>query len=496
MSNDIQRKAAKGAAWMLAFKLCDRSLGIASTLILVRLLAPADFGIVAMAMAFIAMAELMAGFGFDLALIQNQRADRSHYDTAWTCNVALGVTVAVVLCALAEPIALFYGRPELFWVVIALACAPAVSGLENIGVVAFRKDLDFAREFGFLFAKRILSFGVTVPLAFMTRDYTALVAGVLVSRTIGVVLSYWVHPFRPGFSLSRAGELFKFSKWIVANSTVVFLRERASDFVIGRLHGAASLGLFNVGNELANLPLTEMAAPVNRALLPAFARLQDDLPAARSAFTNAIALLALIAIPASFGIAALAPQIVPVVLGAKWIDAVPLMELLAFSGGLVTFQSPVCAILVGRGRPDLVFRGHIVFVVVLLCALLGAPLAMGARGAAFALVAAAVVSTPVFFWLLRQQTGIGFLQTLSATVRPLIAAVVMFVAMRWSLPEIHASASTAHGAIVLLAGLVGGAATYASALALLWLGLGRPDGAERLVLTQIRRVLLRRQPMT
>ena len=95
MSSGLQNKMAKGAIWMVLFKLVERSLGLVSTLILARLLSPADFGVVAMAMSFIIMAELLSAFGFDIAIIQNQSATEEHYSTAWTCNFLLGVPAEI-----------------------------------------------------------------------------------------------------------------------------------------------------------------------------------------------------------------------------------------------------------------------------------------------------------------------------------------------------------------------------------------------------------------
>ena len=90
MSREVREKMAHGVMWMVLFKLTEHSLGFISTLILVRLLSPADFGITAMAVSFIAMAETFTAFGFDVNLIQNQNATEEHYHTAWTCNVCWG----------------------------------------------------------------------------------------------------------------------------------------------------------------------------------------------------------------------------------------------------------------------------------------------------------------------------------------------------------------------------------------------------------------------
>ncbi|MCX8004031.1 MAG: oligosaccharide flippase family protein [Burkholderiaceae bacterium] len=486
MTREIQRQAAKGAAWMFAFKLVDRSLGLISTLILVRLLSPADFGVVAMAMAFIALAELLAGFGFDIALIHNQRATRAHYDTAWTFNVILGLSIALLLLLSAQPIAAFYQRPDLVWVVAALALAPAIGGFENIGVVAFRKELNFAREFAFLFGRRLASFLVVVPAAFWLRDYWALIAGSLAGRGVGVALSYYAHPFRPRPSVAQAADLLGFSKWMLANNVVIFLRERTTDFLVGRLHGARALGLFNVSNELSNLPLTELAAPANRALIPAFARLQDQRDAVRSAFSNAVGLLAVFAVAASAGIAAVAPWAVPVVLGPKWADAVELIQILAISGGIVTFQSPICALLIGLGYPQRVFVGHLTFVAILAGGLLALPLDLGVRAAAYAVLLAAAVSTPVFLGLLHATLRLPAATLPRALLRPLLAAIVMFAVIRLGMPPLPSQAPALTGLGLLLLCVVGGAAVYAAALAALWFVAGRPAGAERMILEQVR----------
>src|SRR5688572_707114 len=128
----MKRAIAKGAAWMVVAKLTERSLGLISTLVLARLLVPADFGLVAMAMSVIALIELATAFGFELALIQRQNPTKEHYDTAWTLNVTLGTSSALVTAALAYPAALFFDEPRLVLVMVALAGSWAIQSFENI----------------------------------------------------------------------------------------------------------------------------------------------------------------------------------------------------------------------------------------------------------------------------------------------------------------------------------------------------------------------------
>ena len=202
------RQIASGAGWLMLFKMADKSVGLISTAILARVLTPADFGLVAMALAVVALTQLMGAFGFDSALIQRQDAIRKHYDTAWTFNVALGGLIAATLLLLAYPAAQFYREPRLALIIPVLAITALIGGFENIGTVAFRKELDFRSEFRFLLAKRLASFTVTLALALTFRTYWALIAGAVTGSVMSVAISYWLHDYRPKFTLAARADLF------------------------------------------------------------------------------------------------------------------------------------------------------------------------------------------------------------------------------------------------------------------------------------------------
>ena len=211
---------AKGIGWMTLFKIADRGIGLLSTLILARLLVPSDFGLVAMASSIVALTELMGAFGFDTALIQRQDARREHYDTAWTFGVLFGVAIALVLVLVANPAADFYHEPRLELIIPILALGALISSFENIGTVAFRKELNFHKEFRFLLLKRISGFVVTIALAVMFRTFWALIAGIITAKTVALVISYQLHPYRPRFSLKARVDLLGFSKWLFISSVL------------------------------------------------------------------------------------------------------------------------------------------------------------------------------------------------------------------------------------------------------------------------------------
>lgn len=493
MENNGHQQIAHGAIWMVFFKFIERSLGLISTLILVRVLSPDDFGVVAMATSFIFMAELLTVFGFDIALIQKQNASEAYYHTAWTLNVLLGALVTLLMLTGSHWIAEFYQKPAVFWVVCALSLGPLITGFENIGVVAFRKEMRFKSEFAFQLSRKVIGFLVVVPLALYLRNYWALVFGILAAKFAGTIISYIAHPFRPHFSLVKMRSLINFSKWLLFNNVVGFFKERSADFIIGRVHGATALGLYNVSYEFSNMPTTELSAPINRALLPGFARIAHSADQMRTAYVMAMSMLAMLAVPAAAGIFAVAPFMVPVVLGTQWLAAAPLMEVLALNGGLLLLHSSICAVLIANGHPDRVARTNLGYVVTLLLMFGLLVPGYGVIGASYAVLTTSVLMTPVYLFQVRRSIGVPVFDFARAAARPTLAAVSMCLAVRLALPDWTIEMSMRESVAWLLGGILLGITTYAASLWLLWLACGQPAGAEHMLLTQLRERLAKRR---
>jgi lipopolysaccharide exporter len=215
---DLGRRMTTGAAWMIGLRFAVRSIGLVSMIVLARLLVPADFGLVAIATALSGAIAAMSEFGFQVALIQNQAADRRHYDTAWTLGIGRGLVVSGALAIAAQPLAAMFSDPRLAPILLVLAVGVVVTSLENIGVVEFRKELQFQREFAYRALSKVASFALTVPLAIILRNYWALVIGMLIGQLASVALSYIMCGYRPSFSLAVWRELMRFSKWLLMNN--------------------------------------------------------------------------------------------------------------------------------------------------------------------------------------------------------------------------------------------------------------------------------------
>jgi O-antigen/teichoic acid export membrane protein len=472
---------AAGAAWMVLFKLSERVLSLISMLVLARLLVPADFGVVAIASSVLALLEVFIALGLDVALISRPDVTREHYNSAWTFKVLLGLAVALILLIISGPAALFFNEPRIADVIRVLAIGSFVQGLENIGVVDFRKELKFATEFRFQIAKRLIMIAVTLPLAFLLRNYWALTIGAVTGRVAWVVLSYFAHPFRPRWSLSKTRDLMSLSTWLVFSSALYYFAEQSANLALGRLSGPRATGLYALSYDFASLPTAQLIAPINRAVLPGLAKLSGKIDELARSALNVFALTCMLAIPAGMGLSVTAPVVVPLLLGKQWLEAVPVLQLLALASATNSLLSSSWATYLALQSPRTPTLIHGVYVLlqgvllILLCPKLGA------HGAAISVFIAAIVIVPINYLLLLPRLHLRARTFPALIVRPILAALTMYVLLRpWMAAPGTASTIEMLGTLALA--LIAGPLIYMVALLLLWRLWQRPAGAESLVL--------------
>lgn len=482
---NVSSKMAKGAAWMVGFKLVERSIGLVSTVILARLLSPDDFGLVAIATAFLGLLVLLTSFSFDVALIQNQHAGRELYDTAWTFNVIFAVILTLLLVMTAIPLSMFYNEVRLEKILYVLAFSTLFGGFSNIGPVAFRKDLQFHKEFYFLLAKKLMGFTVCMILAFTLRNYWALVWGSFAGKLLEVLLSYRVHPYRPKFCLKGRKELFGYSMWLFINNIIFFTYHRMADFIISKVLGSHALGVYSIAYEISSLPTTELVAPINRAVLPGYSKMAHDPQAMRQGFLNVLSMIALCAIPAGVGIALVADLMVPVVLGAKWDEAIPLMKILAISGVFTALQTNTGSLYMALGKPRyLTYMALFNLVVLFIPPLIILLDLHGIIGVAEAYLFSNIISLPINLFLASRLIGLKIIPIFSVLWRPVFSVGLMAVTNIYTEDCIYIYEITIDEMRLCIEVLVG-AMTYMLSVVLLWMLCRCPDGAEMFLYEKI-----------
>jgi lipopolysaccharide exporter len=431
-------------------------------LLLAQLLAPEAFGLVAVAMVAIGVIARITDFGMVPALVQREAATVEEFDAAWTVGLLRALAIALVLAALAGPIATVFGEPAAAPVIQALAWRPVIEAAASIGIVRLTRQLEFRRLAMIAVPAAVVDLTVAVATA-GSLGVWALVLGALAGSCTTLVLSYLLAPHRPRLRLrfDAIRPLIRYGRWVFGAGLVALVGSSLSQVAISRIEGVAALGLYFLAWRVAFLPIDAMSAVVSSVAFPMFARLRDDARATAATFRTLLTGESVVLLPGYALVFVLAPAL-EAVLGARWAGTAPVIRILSVAAVTGTLGELVTPLLMGRGRADRAFVLEVVQTGVLVAVLIPLVLALGARGAALAWLTGNVSALLLILAWLKSMVPGG----LALEGRPLLAALAAAI--------VAASAATACTiAMPQAAGLVAGAVAGTAAAALALFGLER-----------------------
>jgi lipopolysaccharide exporter len=479
-------KVFAGAIIVVAMRWTDRLVGLVSTLVLARLLVPDDFGVIAMASVYAGLIDVFLDLGVVAALIHKGQCDDDDYSTAWTIRMVQGAVAAMIIFATAPLVADYYKDPRVVGVLYVMAGTIVIAGLENIGIVAFQKNMQFGRDFQFFFLRRIIGFVVTLALAWHLKSYWALPIGALIGRAAGVGLSYMMHPLRPRLTLQKMSGIWSMSQWMLVRNVGVYFDSRLDKLIVGGRADASTVGAYSLADEISTMPTTELLAPLGRVLFPAFVEARDKPELLQRSFLLALSVQVIIAFPAATGLALVAKDAVLVLLGDRWSIAVPFVQVLSLIYGIsaVSHASGYLLLTLGKIRHMAIF----IWVQVAIFALGVFTVFLDASPIVIAQWRLVVTACSVFGFISMVLMNVKTLSAkdiVNAAWRPPLA-VAMMAGLLWLMPW-HGLSPVA--SLVLQCGL--GGLSYTVFLAILWFVSGRPDGGEAYVLRKLMPLLRR-----
>lgn len=478
------RSVASGAVLYVGMRWFDRLIGVISTILLARLLTPDDFGVVALAMIVLGLAMVMLDLGINVAVVQRSTLDHQDLDTAWTIRLLQNGVIAIGLSALAIPAARYYGDPRLEPVLWFLAFAYLLDGMTGMAPAIFQKRQQYAREVTYFALKRFFGFVVTISLAYWLRSYWALVYGTIAANAGGALLSHLMLGRLPRFTLARWRTFVGASFWLALRSMADYFAQELDKIVVGRRDGTAALGGYSIASQIAAMPTTELLAPLSRALFPAMAAIKDDGAALARMFLLALGIQCTLALPAAAGLALVAGDLVPVMLGEQWLGAVPILVALAlaFGANALTHAGAYLLLSLGRYRVLSALQWGAVLSLALLVFVVF-PAADATQIAWFRTAVAVVNIFAILGLTLRCMPGLSVKDLWGWLHRPIFATLIMSASLNALVePSVDWPVWAALGIKV-----TSGAVVYALSLTGIWLAEGRPEGAERWVMARATR---------
>jgi lipopolysaccharide exporter len=316
--------AVRGVPWTMLAYGANKVLGVATTLVLARLLVPEDFGLMALAVVVVSVMTFLSGMGFGGVLISRQHFDRRELGTALTLLVAVSALLALGMAALAPLIAIVFGEPRLTNVVAVLAIVVALNGFNWFYGTMLVRELAFRKRFIAIGIRGIVATAVAIPLAAAGAGVWALVVSEIVASVAHGFVLLAISSVRvlPAFDRRAARELVKSGSPFFLQGGTAFVQQNVDYAAVGTGLGTTQLGYYSMAFRIGELTHHAIADPISTVTFPAFARLKELGTDVGKPFLSTLRLVALVSVPLGLVLSATAGPFVSVALGGEWRSAV------------------------------------------------------------------------------------------------------------------------------------------------------------------------------
>jgi O-antigen/teichoic acid export membrane protein len=426
---DLKGKTARGALVSILGQGASFILRTGSMVVLARLLTPNDFGLVAMVTACTGFLGLFRDAGLSMATVQRAAITRAQTSTLFWINLAVGALLAALSAAIAPILVRFYHEPRLVWITIVIGTSFILNGATAQHRAILQRSMRFAALTAIDVVSLFASIAVGIGMALAGLGYWALVGMTVAQPAVSLIgvwaVARWV-PGRPQRG-TGVGSMLRYGGMVTLNGFVVYLAYNADKVLLGRFWGAATLGIYGRAYQLVSLPNDSLNSTVALVAFPALSRLQNDPDRLKSYFLKGYGLFLSLVMPITVACALFANDIIPVFLGPKWGEAIPVFRLLAPTILTFAFINPFGWLLLSTGQAKRSLQiAFLIAPVVVLGYVAG--LSHGPEGVATGFSFATVLLiVPVILWATRG-TSITPADVMKVILRPLLSILLGVVA--------------------------------------------------------------------
>jgi len=454
----LRARVLSGLFWVGGTRLVGQMLTWGITIVVIRLLTPGDYGLLAMATVFMGFLSLMAEAGLGPALTQAPKVDDQTLRRIFGVVIFVNCTLFALQFGTAPLVAKFFDEGRLVPIIRVLAINFLIHIFTVVPGALLMRKLDFRRVSMIQLAGSILGSLTSVVLAIEGYGVWALVVSSLVSSAVHMIAVNVVAPYLrwPEFSLQGTRRLILVGSQVTGARTLYFIYSQADVFIGGRIFGKDLLGFYSIALHLASLPVQRISSIVNQIAFPAFAEAQHDARAVTWHMLKGIRLLSFLSFPVLWGISSIAPDIVAVLLGSKWESAIVPLQVLPLVMPVTILSPFLNTAFQGIGKSYIVLRNAMTA-----CVILPAAFWIGAHWGLLGMSVAWLIGFPLVFYLnLRRMlplVGLRVSSVLAAAGWPTLAAGVMYACVATTR---YVLVGTVPEAVLMASLIAAGAAAY------------------------------------
>jgi teichuronic acid exporter len=361
-SQSLKQKTISGMFWSFSDSFVTQSVQFIVGLILARLLSPAEFGLIGMITVFLAVSQSFIDSGFGQALIRKKDANDIDFSTVFYFNFLAGVILFVIFYLAAPAIASFYKEQELKPLARVLGLILLINATSITQRTILTRRVDFKTQTKINFIAVVISGTVAVIMAYKGFGVWSLAWRSILGNAIQSILLWNFNKWVPLFVFSKSSlkELFSFGSRLLLSGLIDTFYRNIYTLVIGKVFSAQELGFYTRADNFNKLPSQNITFTVQRVSFPVLSQVQDNPEKLKSGYRKLIATTMFISFFSMLGMAAIAKSMIIVLIGEKWLQSIPYLQLLCLGGMLYPLQAINLNMLKVKGRSDLFLRLEII----------------------------------------------------------------------------------------------------------------------------------------
>jgi polysaccharide transporter, PST family len=359
IGSPVTRKiATRSAIFSGAAQAYRAGLTFVSSVILTRLLTPADFGLIAMVSACVSLVGLMQDLGLNQATIQREHVSEAQLSALFWLSTCISLTFALILSISSPLIVWFFGDSRLSDLTLAFAFLVFLGGLQSQHFALLCRELRFGTLAGIDMIGATASFIGGVTTAWLTSSYWSLFIATLASTVVRLGCVWFACTFRPGFPSfeGKSKDFIHFGFGVTGFNIANYFSRNADNFLIGRYYGAEQLGYYDRAYKLLLFPLSQIQAPLGGLIVPILARLQQDPIRYRTAYGETVTLFMILFQPALLFLTMFSETVFAMLFGPEWAPAAPIFRFLGFCGLHQVMTSTTGWLYLSQGRSAALLR--------------------------------------------------------------------------------------------------------------------------------------------
>ena len=381
-TRNIQKKVFAGLIWKFSERMAAQLVSLLVSIILARLLDPEDYGVVAIIMVFITIADVFVSNGFGNALIQKKNADNLDFSSVFYINIGISLVLYSILFVSAPVIASFYEMPILTSTLRVLGIRIPVAAVNTVQQAYVSREMLFKRFFWSTLSGTMVSGLIGIMMAYHGYGVWALVVQYLSNTCINTLVLWVTLRWRPVLHCSwrRAKSLLDYGWKLLVSGLLDTGYKQLRSLIIGKTYTESDLAFYNQGEKYPNLIAVNINASISGVIFPALSKYQDDRMRIKQMTRRAIQVSAYIMWPMMLGLGVIAEPLINLVLTEKWLPCIPYLRIFCISYGLWPIHTANLQAMNALGRSDLFLKLEVIKksigIIILLFSMGISPLAM------------------------------------------------------------------------------------------------------------------------